>query len=120
MGSTFSRRIKQRRRELGLSLRRVCQDVRGEENKPISVSYLNDIEQGYRKPPSGRIVTQIAKVLQLDEHELLTLAGKPDPIIEEAASKNQRVGKLFRRIAEKASQDPRVIERMRKVLEDNS
>jgi len=65
-------------------------------------------------------VTQIAKVLQLDEHELLTLAGKPDPIIEEAASKNQRVGKLFRRIAEKASQDPRVIERMRKVLEDNS
>jgi len=120
MGSAFGRRIKQRRRELDRSLRKVCQDVLNEDGKPISVSYLNDIEQGYRNPPNGKIIVQLAKALQLDEQALLGLAGRPDPLIEEAMSKDRRVGMLFRKIAKEASHDPGVIERVRKVIEGGS
>ncbi len=116
MGSAFGRRIKQRRRELDLSLRKVCQDVRNEDGKPISVSYLNDIEQGYRNPPNGKIVMHLARVLQLDEEELLHMAGKAHPLIEEA-SKNKQVGMLFRKIAKEVSRDPGVIDRVRKAIE---
>lgn len=117
MTNQFATKIKEKRRELGLSLRKVCESVLNEDNKPISVSYLNDIEQCYRKPPSGKIIIQIAKALELDPEELLNLAGKVDPTVEDAVSKNSEVGVLFRKIVQAAKNDPGVMDRINKEID---
>lgn len=105
MSNEFGKKIKKRRQELEYSLRKVCDDVRNEDGKPISVSYLNDIEQGHRNPPNNKIIVQIAAVLKLEPQDLLNLANKVHPIVEEV-SKEVEVGVLFRQIAEKLKQDP--------------
>ncbi|MDD5109412.1 MAG: helix-turn-helix transcriptional regulator [Candidatus Omnitrophica bacterium] len=112
MGNEFGNKIKKKRIHLELSLRKVCESVCNEDGKPISVSYLNDIEQGYRKPPTGKIVIQLATTLKIDPQELLNLAGKADPIIEDMASKDAKVGVLFRKIAEHFERDPSIIDRL--------
>jgi transcriptional regulator with XRE-family HTH domain len=120
MSNEFARKIKQQRQHLDLSLRKVCEAVRNEEGKPISVSYLNDIEQGYRKPPGGKIVVQLAEVLKLDPQELLNLAGKVDPAIEDAVSKDSKVGVLFRRIADHIERDPGIVDKINEKLNKES
>lgn len=105
MSNEFGKKIKRRRQELEYSLRKVCDEVRNEDGKPISVSYLNDIEQGHRNPPNNKIIVQIATVLKLEPQDLLNLANKVHPIVEEV-SKEVEVGVLFRQIAEKLKQDP--------------
>ncbi len=114
MSTPFGRRIKEQRHRRGLSLRKVCEAVLNEERKPISVSYLNDIEQGHRNPPDGRIVIQLASVLQINEDQLLALAQKPDPRIAEAIKKDKEVGVLFRRVLD----DPGLMEKVRKLVKD--
>jgi transcriptional regulator with XRE-family HTH domain len=114
---TFGQNIKQQRLRLEYSLRKVCEAVLNDDGNAISVSYLNDIEQGRRNPPTGKVVVQLAKVLNLDVQELLGKAGKVDPIIEDAVNKEVEVGVLFRRIAEKAQADPGVLERLKKELD---
>ena len=116
MSHEFGNKIKKQRLHLGLSLRKVCESVCNEEGKPISVSYLNDIEQGYRKPPTGKIVVQLATILKIDPQELLNLAGKVDPVIEDMVSKDAKVGVLFRRIAEHFERDPGVVDRLNEGL----
>lgn len=101
----FGKKIKKRRQELKYSLRRVCEQVKNEDGVSISVSYLNDIEQGYRNPPNNKIIVQLANFLNFDSQELLNLADKVHPIVEEV-SKEAEVGVLFRQIAEKLKQDP--------------
>lgn len=117
MENEFGSKIKVKRLQLGLSLRKVCAVVNNDEGNPISVSYLNDIEQGRRKPPSGKIVVQLAEVLALGSQDLLNLAGKVNPAIEEAVNKDAEVGVLFRRIAEHIERDPKIVERIKKELD---
>ena len=109
MMNEFGKKIKQERQQLGLSLRKVCESILNEDGKPISISYLNDIEQGYRKPPGGKIIVQLADVLKINSQDLLNLAGKVDPFIEDAVSKEAEVAVLFRRIAEGYKQDPTIL-----------
>ncbi len=105
-------KIKQKRRELKLSLFKVCEKVINEETKkPISVSYLNDIEQGYRLKPAGSIVVQIADALGLNRDELLGLADKADPELEKGL-KNPKLAELFRMIKD----DP---EKIKKLLDED-
>ena len=117
MDKVFGRKIKEQRHRLDLSLRKVCETVRNEDGKAISVSYLNDIEQSYRNPPGGKIIVQLATVLELDAQELLNLAGKVDPVIEAAVGRDAKVGMLFRRIAQKLEHDPGVVERLDKQID---
>jgi len=116
MSNEFGDKIKKQRLLLGLSLRKVRESVNNEDGKSISVSYLNDIEQGRRNPPTGKIIVQLANVLKLNLQELLNLAGKVDPVIEDMVSKEARVGVLFRRIAEHFERDPSVVDRVNKEL----
>ena len=109
MGNELGSKIKKQRIQLGFSLRKVCGAVVNEDGKPISVSYLNDIEQGYRKSPSGKIIAQIASALEMDRQELLSLVGKMDPDIEDAVNEDAKVGVLFRQIAEKSKIDKGII-----------
>ena len=76
-------------------MKKVCLEVKREDGQPISVSYLNDIEQGRRNPPEGYIVVQLAKVLGLDEDKLLGMAGKPAPDLEDEI-RNPKMAALFR------------------------
>jgi transcriptional regulator with XRE-family HTH domain len=115
----FAQKIKKQRQDLGLSLRKVCEDVLNEDGKKISVSYLNDIEQGHRNPPSGKIIIQLAKVLNLDAPELLSLAGKADPVIEDAITEDAEVGVLFRRIIQKAKTNPGILDQLNKKMDEN-
>lgn len=115
----FAQKIKKQRQDLGLSLRKVCEDVKNEDGKAISVSYLNDIEQGHRNPPSGKIIVRLAKALNLDDQELLSLAGKADPVIEDAVTEDAEVGVLFRRIIQEAKNDPGVLNKLKKKLDEN-
>ena len=117
MNNAFARKIKEQRHRFDLSLRKVCEVVLNEDGKRISVSYLNDIEQGHRNPPGGKIIIQLAEVLQLDVQELLNLAGKVDPMVEEAMGRNTKVGTLFRRIAQKLEHDPGVVDRLNKEID---
>ncbi len=116
MINEFAKKIKKRRQELGLSLRKVCEAVVNEDGKSMSVSYLNDIEQGHRNPPGGRIIVKLAEILKSDPQELLNLAGKPDPIIEEA-SKEAEVAVVFRRIVEGHGSDPKFLDRIKAALD---
>jgi len=116
MSNEFGKKIKQERLNLDLSLRKVCEAVVGDKGKPISVSYLNDIEQGYRNPPDNKIIIQLAKVLKLEPQELLNLAGKVHPIIEDVSKKTE-VGVLFRKIAEHIERDPGIIAKIQEQLD---
>ena len=120
MINEFGKTIKQQRLRLELSLRKVCHSVLNEDGTHISVSYLNDIEQGRRNPPAGKIIVQVANILQLNSHDLLNLAGKVDPAIEDAVSKDTKVGVLFRRIAEKVKHDPKMVDRINEHLNKES
>jgi len=120
MENEFGSKIKKKRLQLELSLRKVCEVVRNEKGDAISVSYLNDIEQGRRNPPSGKIVVQLAVVLKLDPHDLLNLAGKVNPAIEDAVNKDAEVGILFRRIAEHFERNPKIVERLNEELDKES
>lgn len=120
MENEFGSNIKKRRLQLELSLRKVCEVVRNEDGKPISVSYLNDIEQGRRNPPSGKIVVQLAEVLQIDSQDLLNLSGKVNPAIEDAVNKDAKVGVLFRRIAEHFERNPKIVKRLNEELDKES
>jgi len=116
MRAEFGEKIKKQRHRLDLSLRKVCEVVKNDDGKSISVSYLNDIEQGHRKPPSGRIIVQLAKVLELDPHELLNIAGKVDPEVEDAV-KDVEVGVLFRRLLQKNRDDPNFFDWLNKNID---
>jgi len=116
MRGELGNKIKKQRIHLKLSLRKVCDAVLNDNAKPISVSYLNDIEQGHRKSPSGKIIIQIANALKLDRQELLNLVGKLDPVIEDVVNKNAKAGILFRKIAEASKNDNEIFDRLGKEL----
>lgn len=92
---TFGPFIKTKRIEKELSLKKVCLQVKREDGQPISVSYLNDIEQRRRNPPEGYIVVQLAEVLSIDKDKLLQMAGKPDPDLEDEI-RDPKMAALFR------------------------
>lgn len=69
--SGFGSIIKNRREELGLSLKKI------EEETGISPSYINRIEKGQRKAPSYRIIEQLAKALDLPVNKLMQVAEVP-------------------------------------------
>lgn len=66
--SGFGSIVKNRREELGLSLKQI------EVETGISPSYINRIEKGQRKAPSYRIIEQLAKALDLPVSKLINVA----------------------------------------------
>ncbi len=116
MANQFGTKRKKRRLELDLSLRKVRERVLNDRGEKISVSYRNDTEQGYRNPPNGKIVVQLAKALDLDEQELLNVAGKVHPIIENVAE-DAKASALFRRIAESSKTNREIIDKLNKAMD---
>ena len=67
---TFGPRIRKRREELKIGLRQAAKEIR------VSPTYLSMVERDEFHPPAEAKVQAIAKLLALDEDELLALAGK--------------------------------------------
>ena len=68
----FGERLKARRKEKGLTF------VELEALSGVDKSYLNRIEQGKRYP-SAHILRKLAEPLEIDERELLKMAGYLSP-----------------------------------------
>jgi transcriptional regulator with XRE-family HTH domain len=66
----FGARLRELRKESGMSQREVA-------NKAlIDFTYLSKIESGAMNPPSEKVIRRLAEILDADEDELITLAGK--------------------------------------------
>ena len=62
--------VRQRREAKEISLRQMAKGI------GVSPAYLSQVERGQCAPPTEDKVTAIAKILDLDVHNLLAVAGK--------------------------------------------
>jgi len=85
----FGARLRELRRQLGLTQRALAEKI------DVDFSYLSKIESGAAPPPSEKVISGLAEVLNADKDELLTLAGKVPPDIAEAL-KNPEARQLLR------------------------
>lgn len=94
---TFGERLREIRREKGLTLREVA------ERAGIDFTYLSKIENG-RIPytPAVETIRQLADTLKVDSIELLTLANKLPKELEPLKT-NQQARRFFERAAKVAS-----------------
>lgn len=73
---TFGSAISEARKAKGWALKDVAARVLREDDDPISLQYLNDIEHDRRSPSSDRMVQQFAEALEIDLDWLYYLAGR--------------------------------------------
>jgi transcriptional regulator with XRE-family HTH domain len=66
----FGDKVRNRRLELGFSLRRLAND------SGLDYTYLSKIERGINPPPSEEAIKRLADSLYIDRDELLSSAGK--------------------------------------------
>lgn len=67
---TFGQRLRELRKHLGLSQRDLAEKV------DMDFTYLSKVETGTMPPPSEKKILALAKVLNADSDELLSLANK--------------------------------------------
>jgi transcriptional regulator with XRE-family HTH domain len=79
----FGQVIKRRRRELGLTQRKVAQRVRFEDGRAISGPYLVELERNTRRPPRAYLIEQFARALSLKADVLYFAAGRIPADLEE-------------------------------------
>jgi transcriptional regulator with XRE-family HTH domain len=73
----FGTKLRELRKDAGLTLRELADSV------GVNFSYLSKIENGVLPPPSERVIERLARVLNFDKDELLSLAGIIPPDIAE-------------------------------------
>lgn len=91
--TTLGRRIRDRRIELGMSLRELAR------RREITPSYLSDIEND-RRTPAEDLLRAIGKELELAFDELMGLAGRLDQQSEQYLRRQPSAATLFRRLRE--------------------
>lgn len=106
---TFGRRIKDRRRELGLTQRQVAQRL------DIDFTYLSKLENNRGEPPGEQTVRNLADVLDEDEEELLALAGKVPEELRDRAQQDLDFARLLRRLPDLPDKDLAAIYRRLKI-----
>ncbi|MEX2166674.1 MAG: helix-turn-helix transcriptional regulator [Methyloceanibacter sp.] len=74
--TTFGRAISSARKKKEWNLKDLASRILREDEEPISVQYLNDIEHNRRSPSSDRMVKQFADALGVDADWLYYLAGR--------------------------------------------
>ena len=97
----LSKMLKQRRLMAELTLRQLA------ASSGVSSSHLGRIEKGERFP-SGKVLRKIAKTLELDETQLLILAGYLSP---QSSSGEYSLGQLDPYVAKVLSEEPVTIQR---------
>lgn len=90
---TFGEKIRELRKRKDLSQR----DLAGRVD--IDFTYLSKIENGKVPPPSDKVIRKLARELEADLEELLTLAAKvSQEELREAVAQDPRIGILFRKL----------------------
>lgn len=101
METTFGERIRQLRNDSDLTQRdladRVAKALRDrEEGRGFDFTYLSKIENGKLPPPSTVVIFQLARELKADCDELLGLAQKVHPEVQEVFKKSEPARVFFR------------------------
>ena len=89
---SFGRRIQKRRRELGLTQRKVAAQL------GIDFTYLSKLENERGETPGEDTVRRLATILKIDEEELLALAGKVSPELRTRAQQDAEFALFLRRL----------------------
>ncbi len=89
---TLGETIRDRRRELDITQRDLADRV------GIDFTYLSKVENGRGDPPSDETLVKIARGLDLDELELLGLAGKVSSAVREVASMDPEFAMFLRKL----------------------
>lgn len=88
---TFGQRIKELRRERGLTQRQLAEKAR------VDFTYLSKIENDrLEHTPSIKTIQDLAQALAVDELELMELANKVPPVLE-AIARDKDALRFFRR-----------------------
>lgn len=66
----------------------------------ISAGYLSKIERGEEKPPMGDLISEIAKYLEIPEHELFNLAKDAGRVPKELSDVYQKNKTFMRKLPE--------------------
>ena len=94
---TFGHIIAEARRQAGLSQKQLAGLITKADGRPISPQYLNDLEHDRRHPPSEVLLTQFARVLQLEQDYLMLAAGRIPPDVRAIGMANpQMIEEAFR------------------------
>ena len=115
----FSEAIRDRREQLGLSLRAAAQEA------GVDPAYLSRVESG-KVPPSDQLIHELANVLRWTEDELLLLAGRLPASLRDlialeprrAATALRNIGAMVAAEAGSAYGAPLVASRGPRVIED--
>lgn len=97
---TFGRRLQELRKAKNLTQRDLAEKVatrlQEKERRGFDFTYLSKIENGKTPPPSVAAIQQLAKVLDADAYELITLAGKVPPDLGETLRENEAARAFYR------------------------
>ena len=97
---TFGQKLQALRKGKNLTQRELAEKVAAclqeQERRGFDFTYLSKIENGKTPPPSVAAIQQLAKVLEADAYELITLAGKVPPDLSETLKENEAARAFYR------------------------
>jgi transcriptional regulator with XRE-family HTH domain len=111
-GRRFGDEIAHLRKKKGYTIREFAKMVLKEDGEPMSPSYLCDIEQERRKPPASEVIRRIAKLLDTNFDDLMTLAQRTPPDIKEIVQGNKMLRRILRKAKETGFNDWKEVEEL--------
>lgn len=91
----FGRRLRDLRKQKNINQRDLAAQV------GIDFTYLSKIEGGRLAPPSEDVIRHIAQVLDVDEDELINLAGKVPKDLKAVLEESPQAVELLRVLSER-------------------
>jgi transcriptional regulator with XRE-family HTH domain len=96
----FGKKLQELRKAKDLTQRELAEQVAAglqeKEKRGFDFTYLSKIENGKTPPPSVSAIQQLAKVLDADACELITLAGKVPPDLGDTLRENEAARAFYR------------------------
>lgn len=97
---TFGQKLRELRKAKNLTQRELAEKaaacLQERERRGFDFTYLSKIENDKTPPPSVAVIQQLAKVLEADAYELITLAGKVPPDLGETLRENEAARAFYR------------------------
>jgi transcriptional regulator with XRE-family HTH domain len=95
----FGRRLRDLRKQKNISQRDLAAQV------GIDFTYLSKIEGGRLAPPSEEVIRHFAQILEIDENELINLAGKVPKDLKAVLEESPQAVELLRVLSERKLPD---------------
>ena len=91
----FGRRLRDLRKQKNISQRDLATQVE------VDFTYLSKIEGGRLAPPSEDVIRRLAQALDVDENELINLAGKVPKDLKAVLEESPQAVELLRVLSER-------------------